>query len=216
MARVCKNCGTKNSFGSRYCEECGQKLESSIDIANIKKPIKASRKMIISLVLLVISVVLLTLVFSSFGSMDNVLDKYFRGLQKNVISDFIEAFPPQISKSFTASVTVGDISYDEFLRSFDKQYADFYSVYGQRFRIRYTVSIKEHWAIEEVSKAKDQLFDMWRIPKASVKDIITVILQVTVKGEGQQQNATVSIDMVKIRGKWFVYPDYDAFMNPIK
>ncbi len=216
MARLCKNCGTNNSFGSRYCEECGQKLEVRLDMPVIKKPVKLERNVMIRLIVISVSVLLVIFLINSLSNIDRPLDLYFRGVQKNVIEDFISAFPPQVEKIFVDNSIIDDIPYEYFKTKFDQDYAYNYNIYGERFRVRYTVKVKEYWSKEEINTQKTQLYDIWRIPKASIKDIITVNLQITLRGSGQEQSYTMTLDMIKIYGKWYVYPDYDAFMHPVR
>ncbi|HQM96719.1 MAG: zinc ribbon domain-containing protein [Clostridia bacterium] len=216
MARLCKNCGTNNSFGSRYCEECGQKLEVRLEVPTIKKPVKVNKNAIITLSAFITVIMLLILIINSFGSIEQSLDMYFRGIQKNQIENFIASFPPQVENIFTQKSIIDGIRYEDFKSSFDEDYAYNYNKFGERFRVRYSIKVKEYWSREEINLQKTQLYDIWRIPKTSVKDIITVNLQVTLRGESQEQTYTMALDMIKIHGKWYVYPDYDAFMHPIR
>lgn len=215
MARICKYCGSRNSFGSRYCEECGQKLEVKIDLSVLKKPIVASRNVVKTIILVIIALVLFVLILSSIGSVGKTLDTYYRGVQKNRVSDFMDSFPDRATKLLIQNLSVGDVKYNEFTQIFDQNYAQYLFTYGQDFRIRYNITVKEHWSKGEITNAKAKLFDTWNIPKTSVKKIITVNLNVTIKGEGREQSSNVLLDMIKIYGKWYVYPNYDAFIHPI-
>ena len=211
--RLCKNCGTNNSFGSRYCEECGQKLEIKLEFPKIKKPLQINKNAIITLLIFVVVTVLLILLISSSGRVEQSLDLYFSALQKNQMERFIDAFPPQVEKVFTPGSKIDNIKHEDFRMTFDEDYADNLARFGNRFRVRYTVKVKEYWSKEEINSRKIQLYDIWGIPKTSVKDIITVNLRVTLRGDRQEQSYTMALDMVKIRGRWYVYPDYDAFMH---
>ncbi|MFA5342271.1 MAG: hypothetical protein WC332_10905, partial [Clostridia bacterium] len=181
----------------------------------IKKPVKLERSVIIRLIIISVSIFLLISFISSFGNIDRPLNMYYRGIQKNEINDFINAFPPQVEKIFIDKSVIDNIPYEDFKTKFDQDYANNYNIYGERFRVRYTVKVKEYWSKEEINAQKNNLYDIWRIPKSSVKDIITVNLQIVLRGSGNEQSYTMTHDMIKIYGKWYVYPDYDAFMNPI-
>ena len=216
MARLCKSCGMKNSFGSRYCEECGQKLEVKLEVPVIKKPIQVNKNAIITLFSIITLICLLIVIISSFGSIEQSLDLYFRGVQKNITEDLMSAFPKKVERLFTEKSIIDDIRYEDFKTKFDEDYAYNYDRYGERFRVRYTIKVKEYWSKEEINLHKKQLYDIWRIPKSSVKDIITVNLHVVLRGSGQEQSYTMAVDMLKIYGKWYIYPDYDAILHPIR
>ena len=68
-------------------------------------------------------------------------------------------------------------------------------------------------SLKKKSAQKILLYDIWGIPKTSVKDIITVNVRVTLRGDSREESYTMALDMVKIYGRWYVYPDYDAFMH---
>lgn len=211
--RLCKNCGTNNSFGSRYCEECGQKLEIKLEFPKIKKPLQINKNAIITLLIFLVVTVLLILLISSSGRVEQSLDLYFSALQKNQMERFIDAFPPQVEKVFTPGSKIDNIKHEDFRMTFDEDYADNLARFGNRFRVRYTVKVKEYWSKEEINAQKILLYDIWGIPKTSVKDIITVNVRVTLRGDSREESYTMALDMVKIYGRWYVYPDYDAFMH---
>ncbi|MFA7673103.1 MAG: zinc ribbon domain-containing protein [Clostridia bacterium] len=216
MAQICKNCGSRNSFGSRYCEECGQKLAAKINLSFLKKPFVKKESKIATAVVVIILIAVVLAITSGSGNVENTLDMYFRGVQKNDIGSFLDAFPKQAIVNFTGWGAVASLDYEDFITEFNRVYNSMDQRYGERFRIRYSILVKEYWKNDEdVKDVKQNLYDIWGIPKISVKEVMTLNILVTVRGNGLIDETEVELDMIKINNKWYIRPDNDAFMSPI-
>jgi ribosomal protein L40E len=216
MAQICKNCGSRNSFGSRYCEECGQKLAAKINLSFLKKPFVKKESKIAAAVIVIILLGVVLAIASGSGNVENTLDMYFRGVQKNDMESFLEAFPKQAVVNFSGWGAIGSLDYEDFVTGFNSEYSSLKQRYGERLRIRYTILVKEYWKNnEDVKDAKQNLYDIWGIPKISVKEVMTLNISVTVRGNGLTDEKEVELDMIKINNKWYIRPDNDAFMSPI-
>ncbi len=215
MARICKSCGSTNSFGSRFCEECGQKLEVKINVSTIKTKFNVNRNFTFTLIAIIVAILLLSMISNSIFGLDQSLHKYFRAIEKNDIELFLKAFPKQTQLLLNQKESFGDLSYEEASKNLDTIYNTFMNDHGENYRLRFKVRAKEYWPKFRISSAKDYLFETWTIPKRRVNKVISLTINMELKGKGYKEDYIISLKALKLGSKWYVYPENNSLFFKI-
>lgn len=203
-AKFCTNCGTQLNDGEKVCGQCGTPVSGAAEKEKKKKGGFVSvLKLIIAIVIIAAIAVVALYITGALGGYKSTVGKMVKALQNYDVED-MEKLTGSVSEE-TYSAWYGDVHeyYKEAIADALDRYED---NVGAVKRISYEITDSSEFSKRRVEQAKEILVDDYNMDVSQIKKIVSVELQLNVKGA--KDTATYMVDklyLIKEGGKWTIF-----------
>ncbi len=226
MSKFCGNCGTQLDDNAAVCTNCGasvslvaSKNNSGTPAENVISTIKEksgpfveklkSDKKFLFTVLggVVAAILVLVLLFSLlFGggykrAVNNYIDAEYYGSFKSAVKCMPDEFWEYMEDEM--NMDMDDLE-DDFEESFEYREDELKDEYGKNYKVKYKITDKDELDDDDLDEIKDNLKEMG-IKKKDVKKAMEVELELTIKGSEDKDTDDITLNLVKIGSKWYVF-----------
>lgn len=203
-AKFCTNCGTQLKDGDKVCGQCGTPVPGATEKEKKKKGGFVSvLKLIVAIVIIAAIAVAALYLTGALGGYKSTVGKMVKALQNYDVED-MEKLTGSVSEE-TYSARYNDVHeyYKEAISDALDRYED---NVGAVKKISYEITDASEFSKRRVEQAKEILVDDYNMDVSQIKKIVSVELQLNVKGA--KDTATYMIDnlyLIKEGGKWTIY-----------
>lgn len=207
MSKFCQNCGAAMEDEEVFCASCGTKNEEEAAAVAAKPPMQ---KLIALAAGALVLVIILCIVLGGGGykqAFKNVVAVQYKG-KVNKIDDLA---PKQYWEYMEDEYDFDMDDYkDEYEENWEETEEYLEDEYGKNIRVTLKVEDKKVWKRKKVKKVADALNDQYDIKESSVKKVIEVDGEITIKGSEDDRDEDVDdLTFIKIGSKWYMVNIYE-------
>lgn len=224
MGKFCGYCGAELPDDALKCPSCGADLgagqgntsdkvkDKAIDIFNRIKTDKKLLSIVIGAIALVI--VLIIVLCCAFGggykkAINNYLDVTIYGKY-----DKIEKLAPASYWKYYEDEY--DMDVDDVIDNYEDVYENVIEYleddYGKDIKVDYKITDEDELSEKKLKRISDNLKDEYNIPKKSVTKGYKIDLEITIKGDDDEDTDETTLYAVKIDGDWYLCDEYGDFV----
>lgn len=209
MSKFCKNCGSEMNDQEVFCANCGAENEVVADenkdvVATVKEKLSPKTIGIVAVVLALL--IVLIAIFGGNGwkkALDNKFDVSYKGKASK-----IKSLAPNQYWEWLEDET-GD-SFSELKKEYKEEWKDakddIKDEWGSNLRYSFKKEDKKVLSKKKTEKIAEALEDKYDIKARSVKKVIEVEGELTIKGSKKKDTNDTTLTFAKVGGKW--YPIY--------
>ena len=216
----CTECGAKNEDSAKFCVDCGAKLGNSnvrikiptpseTDSGMNKKVIRKPRKKInvipiIILLILAVAVVTFPRLILSGQSEKKLIKEFIKAEMTADGEKVVEILPDEITEAAEAQ---GGITKDEFTQAVQDQLSStlnaVISTYGEGWKYSYKIKNIKKASQEDIEDWKNTYKNEFEIDVDISEGKISEV-EINFNGNEINNTSNIELNLVKIRGKWYV------------
>ncbi|MBP3707918.1 MAG: zinc ribbon domain-containing protein [Clostridia bacterium] len=204
MSKFCEHCGSELKDNDKVCPNCGAAVEGKAAKKDVKnanantEKVEKSNVKTIAIVggIIVAAIIVIVVIFSLIGgAYKTPIKNYFNGVQKTNAKTYLKAYPEFMRENLE------DTYDEEFL---EKRKESLEKTYGDNVKLSYKVVDKIKMTKDELDKVKDELKEDYDDEKIKISSGYKVCVKLTVKGSDEKETNFMTLDVLKINGKWSV------------
>ena len=216
----CTECGAKNEDSAKFCVECGAKLGNSnvrikiptpsgTDSGMNKKVIRNPRKKInvipiIILLILAVAVVTFPRLILSGQSEKKLIKEFIKAEMTADGEKVIEILPDEIVE---AAETQGGMTKNEFIKAVQEQLNSamntVVNTYGEEWKYSYEIKSIKKASQEDIEEWKNTYKDGFEMD-VDISEGKICEVEINFNGNEIRNTSNIELNLVKIRGKWYV------------
>lgn len=216
----CTECGAKNEDSAKFCVECGAKLGNSnvrikiptpseTDSGMNKKVIRNPRKKInvipiIILLILAVAVVTFPRLILSGQSEKKLIKEFIKAEMTADGEKVIEILPDEIVE---AAETQGGMTKNEFIKAVQEQLNSamntVVNTYGEEWKYSYEIKSIKKASQEDIEEWKNTYKDGFEMD-VDISEGKICEVEINFNGNEINNTSNIELNLVKIRGKWYV------------
>lgn len=221
----CPNCGRQIEDESKGCPICDAKPETNPltsknngDFGSAPVNPNKSQTKNIAIILggVVAFILVIVLLVSVAGgkpyekAIDNYFDVFFSGEVEKIKSLAPEAYWEYMEDEY-------DLDLDDYIEDMEDEMEDYLEEmedeFGKKAKVTYKITDADRLDEDDLKDLKDTMKDDYDISKKSVTDAYELELEVTIKGEDDEDDAEMDVIVVKIDGKWYMTDEHGSFIS---
>lgn len=216
----CTECGAKNEDSAKFCVDCGAKLGNSnirikiptpseTDSGMNKKVIRNPRKKInvipiIILLILAVAVVTFPRLILSGQSEKKLIKEFIKAEMTADGEKVIEILPDEIVE---AAETQGGMTKNEFIKAVQEQLNSamntVVNTYGEEWKYSYEIKSIKKASQEDIEEWKNTYKDGFEMD-VDISEGKICEVEINFNGNEIRNTSNIELNLVKIRGKWYV------------
>ena len=216
----CTECGAKNEDSAKFCVECGAKLGNSnvrikiptpseTDSGMNKKVIRNPRKKInvipiIIVLILAVAVVTFPRLILSGQSEKKLIKEFIKAEMTADGEKVIEILPDEIVE---AAETQGGMTKNEFIKAVQEQLNSamntVVNTYGEEWKYSYEIKSIKKASQEDIEEWKNTYKDGFEMD-VDISEGKICEVEINFNGNEIRNTSNIELNLVKIRGKWYV------------
>lgn len=204
MSKFCEHCGSELKDNDKVCANCGAAVEGTAAKKDVKsakvntEKVEKNNVKTIAIVggIIVAAIIVIVVIFSLIsGAYKTPIKNYFNGVQKTNAKTYLKAYPEFMREDL-------EDKYDEdFL---EKRIESLEKTYGDNVKLSYKVVDKIKMTKDELDEYKDDLKKDYDDEKIKVSAGYKVCIKLTVKGSDEKETNFMTLEVLKVNGKWSI------------
>lgn len=204
----CDKCGRNNPDGAAFCEECGNKLENTVgeNVNTYSNEVPANNGNSNKIIGIIVAVVIVAAaVFGAVklvGCMGLGVEAPVKNLERAIKKGDINSMMKALPKSYSAELEDED---KEEIEEMLQEVSEFLEDEDVKFSFKVTRKKKlDKDDLKDAQKEENEILKAQDMDKITIKKGYKLTVKVTVKHDGDEENATLKIPVYKIDGRWCI------------
>ena len=143
-------------------------------------------------------------------AIDNYFDVFFSGELEKIKSLAPEAYWEYMEDEY-------DLDIDDYIEDMEDEMEEFLEEmedeFGKKAKVTYKITDADRLDEDDLKDLKKTMKDDYDISKKSVTDAYEIELEVTIKGEDDEDDTEMEVIVVKIDGKWYMTDEHGSFIS---
>lgn len=213
MSKFCGKCGAELPDEAMFCNVCGENFtvtpEEPVAVnggnALVNKVMEYKKYFVPGAIALVAIILVIVLISSLAGSgYKRAAKNYINGTLKGKYSAYEKMYPKEVWDYMEENVSEDILDEDYFEDNYEDMIDYLEEEYGKDIKISYKITDKDKLDEDDLKDLRDSLKDTYDMAKKDVTAAYELELEVTVKGDDDEDTNDMDIVVYKYDGKWYV------------
>lgn len=202
----CRNCGAQNKDDATFCQSCGAPLSSAGgESASMARPAKRPNIILIGGIAVIVVVVVALFMLMGGRSEKDVVKKLVNGFSKGDAKAIVSLIPEKVVDELCDDQ---DMTKKELINDLDDELDDMLDTANDRYdkwSISYKILDTDKLEGKKLRNIKNDYEDI----DVKVKEAKILSVKLTLKADGDTENTTVDIPVIKVGKSWYL--DFSNF-----
>ncbi len=194
----CNTCGSAQCEQKAPAETNGFAGKVNAFVAKLKNKDKKAIGITAGIVVVLILIVVLVICLSG-GGPEKALDNYISVLYNGKVNKLEKLAPADAEEQM-----------EELNKTLIRGLED---EYGSNIKISYKILEKDDVSSKDLDSMKDYIKSNYDIPKKSVTDAVELEVELTVRGDDDEETDESTFYAVKVNGDWYICSSSGAFLG---
>ncbi|HBV52579.1 MAG TPA: hypothetical protein DEF06_09825 [Clostridiales bacterium] len=209
----CNTCGSAQCEQKAPAETNGFAGKVNAFVAKLKNKDKKAIGITAGIVVVLILIVVLVICLSG-GGPEKALDNYISVLYNGKVNKLEKLAPAEyweyLEDESDVSLSDAEEQMEELNKTLIRGLED---EYGSNIKISYKILEKDDVSSKDLDSMKDYIKSNYDIPKKSVTDAVELEVEMTVRGDDDEETDESTFYAVKVNGDWYICSSSGAFLG---
>lgn len=209
----CNTCGSAQCEQKAPAETNGLAGKINAFVAKLKNKDKKAIGITAGIVVVLILIVVLVICLSG-GGPEKALDNYISVLYNGKVNKLEKLAPAEyweyLEDESDVSLSDAEEQMEELNKTLIRGLED---EYGNNIKISYKILEKDDVSSKDLDSMKDYIKSNYDIPKKSVTDAVELEVEMTVRGDDDEETDESTFYAVKVNGDWYICSSSGAFLG---
>ena len=209
----CNTCGSAQCEQKAPAETNGFAGKVNAFVAKLKNKDKKAIGITAGIVVVLILIVVLVICLSG-GGPEKALDNYISVLYNGKVNKLEKLAPAEywgyLEDESDVSLSDAEEQMEELNKTLIRGLED---EYGNNIKISYKILEKDDVSSKDLDSMKDYIKSNYDIPKKSVTDAVELEVELTVRGDDDEETDESTFYAVKVNGDWYICSSSGAFLG---
>ena len=209
----CNTCGSAQCEQKAPAETNGFAGKVNAFVAKLKNKDKKAIGITAGIVVVLILIVVLVICLSG-GGPEKALDNYISVLYNGKVNKLEKLAPAEyweyLEDKSDVSLSDAEEQMEELNKTLIRGLED---EYGSNIKISYKILEKDDVSSKDLDSMKDYIKSNYDIPKKSVTDAVELEVELTVRGDDDEETDESTFYAVKVNGDWYICSSSGAFLG---